>query len=289
MIADASAYYEAAGMVAGGQTPLLMLALGQANSPGELASFATMLTADRALPEDDRRLIAGALALRMSTTAVDYRSFTMTADELRSGLDGLARTPELAEAARKLATEQMSWPRCNEEFGGAGAFVEWFNKGFHGKLDPIREEETWPKKFLGSFKTERYFESAESKQVSEDFGKLRMAVGKPDWRRALADFLKEFSAWKPTGDNIDVFHQKMTVLHGLFQLIPPGEDRDALIARTIDYLRSSGMEREYPAEWLLQVRSFANAAAGDRAKLLLAFRGSKDAGLEVFAALDAGL
>ncbi|HEY1759768.1 MAG TPA: hypothetical protein VGG72_30640 [Bryobacteraceae bacterium] len=288
MIADASAYYETAGMVAGNRPALLMLALGQANSPGELASFAKMLTADKALPDEDRRMIAGALALKMSTAAVDYRSFTMNAEELRAGLEAVAPTPQLEEAARKLATEQMSWPRCNEEFGNAGAFVEWFNKEFHGTLEPIREEETWTKKFLGTFRTERYFESAESKQVSDDFGKLRMTLGRPEWRGALSGFLKELSEWKPAGENIDAFHQKMTVLHGLFQLAPAGEDRDAVIARTIDYLRSSGMEREYPAEWLMQVRSFTNAAT-DRAKLLAAFRGSKDPGLEVFAELDAAL
>ena len=59
-----------------------------------------------------------------------------------------------------------------------------------------------------------------------------------------------------------------------------------MIARTIDYLRSSGMEREYPAEWLLQVRSFASSATGDRAKLLAAFRESGDAGLAVFAGFE---
>ena len=293
MIADISAYYETAGILAGGQALLLMLAVGPANSPGELASFAKVLAANRALPPEDFRLLAGALALKMEMVAPDYRSFTMTADELRSALEGLGArvredgipTSQLAEGARKLAIAQMSSPRCNEEFGDAERFVEWFNAKFRGALPAIAEEELQPPKALGWFKAESYFVSGDAKQVSDDFAGLRnasrMAPG------TLADFLREFSEWKPAGTNIDAFHQKMTVLHGLFQLIPPGEDRDALIARAVEFLKAGGIEREYPAEWLLQVRSFAGAATGDRAKLLAAFRAAGDAGLAVFAALDA--
>ena len=43
---------------------------------------------------------------------------------------------ELVTATRKFAVKQFSSPRCNEEFGDAGAFVEWFNLKFRGKLDP---------------------------------------------------------------------------------------------------------------------------------------------------------
>ncbi len=293
MIADVSAYYETAGILAGGQALLLMLAVGRANSPGELASFAKILAANRVLPPEDLRLLAGALALKMEMVAPDYRSFTMTADELRSGLEGLAArvredgvlTAPLAEGARKLAIAQMSSPRCNEEFGDAERFVEWFNGKFRGALPAIAEEELQPPKALGWFKAQSYFESGDAKQISDDFAGLRNASRVAPG--TLAGFLREFSEWKPAGANIDVFHQKMTVLHGLFQLIPPGEDRDALIARAVEFLKSGGIEREYPAEWLLQVRSFTGAAMGDRAKLLAAFRGSGDAGLAVFAALDA--
>ncbi len=171
----------------------------------------------------------------------------------------------------------MSSPRCNEEFGDAERFIEWFNgsrsnRGFRGALPAIENAELQPPRALGFFKVESYFMSGDAKQIADDFGQLRTANAR------LPDFLREFSAWKPAGANIDVFHQKMTVLHGLFQLIPPGEDRDALIARAVEYLKSSGIESEYPAEWLLQVRSFASSATGDRAKLLAAFRESGDAG-----------
>lgn len=307
MIANVSAYSEAAGLVAGGQARTLMLAVAPANSPGELASFAKVLGADRSLPPEGFRLLVGALALKMEMAAPDYRSFTMTADDLRAGLEAIAaRAREqgelraegvetLAEGVRKLVLAQMSSPRCEEEFGGAMRFVEWFNQArlsqdFRGALPVIEDEELVPLKTLGRFKPDRYFESAEGKQITADFGRLRMALstagGKPEWRDTLTEFLREFSAWKAAGANIDAFHQKMTVLHGLYQLIPPGEDLDALIARAVEFLRSSGIEREYPAEWLLQVRGLAESPMGDRTRLLAAFRDSGDAGLALYAALQ---
>jgi hypothetical protein len=297
MIADASAYYETVGFLAGGQAPLLMLAVGPSRSPAELAYFVRVVSADTSLQPEDLRLLAGALALKMEMAAPDYRSFTMTADELRAGLEGLGvhasevARAALAEGARKLVIAQMSSPRCNEEFGDAAGFVEWFNggrlnKGFRGALPAIERDELEPRESLGWFKAESYFESGEGKQIADDFGRLRMALGTKEWRDTLAKFLGAFSTWKPAGAKIDAFHQKMTVLHGLFQLTPPGEDRDALIALAVEFLRSSGVESERPTEWLLQVRSFASSAMGDRAKLLAAFRDSGDAGLAVFAALE---
>jgi hypothetical protein len=296
MIADVSAYYEMAALVAPSD---LMLALAPANSPGELASFAKVLSAlalgaKPGLAPEDFRLLMGALALKMEMAAPDYRSFTMTADELRAGLEGIAArarelgvpTAALAEGARKLVIAQMSSPRCNEEFGDAMGFVEWFNGRFRGALPTIEREELEPPRALGFLKAEPYFESGEGKQIADDFGRLRMALGTTDWSKMLAQFLRDLSAWRPAGTNLDAFHQKMTVLHGLFQLIPPDEERDALIARAVEFLQSGGIEREYPAEWLLQVRSFAQSAMGDRAKLLTAFRGAGDAGLAVFAVLE---
>jgi hypothetical protein len=296
MIADVSAYYEtAAGLMADGLAPSdLMLALARARSPGELATFARVLATITELPPEDLRLLVGALALKMGMIAPDYRSFTMTADELRSGLERLAaqtHEPALAEGARKLILAQMSSPRCNEEFGDATRFIEWFNggrssHGFRGALPAIENEELQPPRALGFLNVESYFVSGDATHISGDFGHLRMALGTAEWRETLVAFQSEFRAWKPPGADIDAFHQKMTVLHGLFQLIPPGEDRDALIARAVEYLRSSGVESEYPAEWLLQVRSFASSATGDRNKLLAALRQSGDAGLAVFAALQ---
>jgi hypothetical protein len=63
--------------------------------------------------------------------------------------------------------------------------------------------------------------------------------------------------------------------------------RDSAMARGVEVLTSAGIERKYPAEWMLQVKSFSSAAMADRSKLFAAFRKSGDAGLAVFVELEA--
>lgn len=289
MIADASPYYEMAGAVAPQD---LLPALGRANSPGELASFAKVLGKTPSIESDVFRLLIGVLGLKMAMIAPDYRSFTRTADDLRQGLEGIeARARELgiplqplAEGARKMAIVQLSSPRCNEDFGDSAAFVQWFNSKFRGRLDPLTRDETESLDYGKGFaKAESYFASGSGKEIADKFQKLRNTRGKPEWREALASFLHDFAAWNPPGADIDVFHQRMTVLHGLYQLIPPGEDRDKTMTQAIAVLKSGDIERNYPAEWLLQARSLAAAVPEAHARLLDEFRTSNAAALQLFA------
>jgi len=294
MIADASAYYEMAGSVA---VQDLIPALGGANSPGELASFAKVLGKATAVPPDEFRLLIGVLALKMQMIPADYRSFSRTADELRQGLEGIAaRARELeiplqplADGVRQMTIVQLSSPRCNEDFGDSAAFVQWFNRSFRGRLDPLRREETESLDYGRGFaKAESYFASStgkepSSKDMAGKFQKLRAMRGSAAWRDGLAEFLRDFDRWNPPGADIDIFHQRMTVLHGLYQMIPPGDDRVKVVTRAIDVFKSDQIERHYPSEWLLQVRSFASASPANRAALLDAFRASDDPGLRLFA------
>jgi hypothetical protein len=300
MIADDSAYYEMAGKLTGLNT---MAVVGPGNSPGELASLAKLIRTNRALTPDEFRLLAGALGVKMQTAAPDYWAFTMTAENLWMELDGLmARARELgvpidglpgdalAMGARKLAVTQLSSPRCHEEFGEAMEFVEWFNSGFGKRLGPIGSEEIAAKADLGPVNMENYFRFGAGKELADSFQKLRTSLGKtpgkPEWRDQLAELLRQYAEWKPAGSDIDIFHQRITVLHGLWQLIPAGEDRGWLLSRVIEFLKGNEAEREYPAEWLFQVRSVMDSAPAERTKLLAAFRESGDPGLVLLAAMS---
>ena len=289
MIADDSAYFEMAA-----QAPSLISVIGPGNSPGELANSARLLRAAGSLSADEFRLLLGALALKMETANPDYRAFTLSADALREELEGLmTRARELgvpadalAQGARKLAVAQLSGPRCNEEFGGAGRFVEWFNKTLGKRFEAIGGEETVAKASLGAAKAENYFEAGSGQALSDAFQRLRAVRSRPEWSDRLADFLRQFSEFKAAGADIDAFHQKMIVLRGLMQLVPAGGDRDKLAAQAIGILKQGGIEGQYPAEWLLQVRLLSDATIDGRAKLRAAFRESEDAGLSLFAALN---
>jgi len=279
-IADASAYYEMAGAVAQTATQsdrepaaFLEAVLVGARSPGELAAFARAL-ATVSLNPDQRDLLLGALAVKMENVAPDYRSFTSSVSVLRTSLQQYP-SPGLAVGFRRFLTRQMSAPRCDEDFGDATPAVDWFNAEFHGDLAVIGDEEVQPSQRLGGFKSESYFTTPDAKQIWEASNQLKN----------VQDILRELSDWTPAGAAIDVFHQKMTVLRGLFEAIPPGPDRDQVMGQGIAVLQYSEAETHNPAEWMFQAKSLIKAAGDDSAKLMEGFRTSGDAGLALVAAL----
>jgi hypothetical protein len=286
-IADASAYYEMAGALAQSDqqaVAFLDAVLVGARSPGELAAFAQAL-APVSLNPEQRDALLGALAVKMENVAPDYRSFTSSVSVLRTSVQQFP-SPALAVGFRRFLTRQMSAPRCEEDFGDATPTVDWFNGEFHGDLAVIGDEEVQPSQRLGGFKSESYFTTAEGKHIWDAFDQLKTALGSTEWRMMLSDFLRDLSDWTPTNAVIDVFHQKITVLQGLFEAIPPGPDRDQVMGQSIAVLQYSGAETRYPAEWLFQVRALTKVAGDDAAKLMEGFRTSGDAGLALFAALD---
>ena len=293
MIADDSAYFDMARLFLGHGVSLMSV-VGPGNSPGELPGFAKLLVADSTLTPEEFGLTMGALGLKMQTAAPDYRQFVMTAQDLTLQLEGVAaRARELgvpvdmlAQGARKYAVTQLSAARCHEEMRGGFEFTDWFNREFGKKFDAIRGDETIPGPDFGSAKGSVYFASGSGKELSEEFQKLKAARGKPEWAEKLQKFLDDFAEWKAEGAEIDAFHQRMTVMHGLYQVIPEGEERDKLVARAIDFMKSGGVEKEYPAEWWYEVRSFAESALSGKAKLMAAFQASGDVGLELLAALN---
>ncbi len=285
-IADASAYYDMAGALA--QTdrqPVAFLeaVLVGARSPGELAAFARAL-ATVSLNAEQRDSLLAAIAVKMENVALDYRSFTSTVSVLRTAIQSFP-SPALAVGFRRFLTRQMSAPRCEEDFGDATPTVDWFNAEFRGDLPVIGDEEVQPSERLGGFKSESYFTTQDAKRLWDAFEQLKAEQGSSEGRMKLSDFLRDLSDWTPAGASIDVFHQKITMLQGLFEATPPGPDRDQVRGQSIAVLQYSGAEARAPAEWLSQVRSLTKIAGDDSAKLMEGFRASGDAGLALFAAL----
>lgn len=302
MIPDDSAYFDMAAKV-GQVNPLVLM--GPGNSPGELPSFANILLADRSLPREQFQLLIGALGLKMQTAALDYRSFTMNAESLAKALDGLIEKARqtgvsadpLGEGAKKLALAQFGAARCHEEFGGGIAFVEWYNRTFGKSLQPIVHEQMLGKEDLGPASALTFFATDAGKQLSAEFARLRAermrtsVPSKPaesnlDWTSESAAFIAKWEAWTPEGNSIETFEQKMIVAHGIYEIIPPGEARGRIAAQLVKYLSGNPVERDSPAEWLLEVRSFIEFELTDKAKLLALFRASGDPGLALLAALN---
>jgi hypothetical protein len=287
LIPDASAYMEMAGLVArtNPQVDLLRSALDGAKSPAEVAAFVNAILPLTFEPEQWQALL-GALAAKMEAVMPDYRSFTISVASMREPFETLTMRAAdkgydasvLPRAFRRFLTNQMSGPRCDEDFGDARPLVEWFNASFRGTLDPIADSEIEPSQRLGTFQAESYFAAPDAKQVADEFAKLKANPAAP-----ATDFLRDFSAWVPTGSDIDVFHQRMAVLRGLLDILPQGPERDQAIAQCLNVLATSRVERLFPAEWLLQVKALVGAAGSDSARLTDAFRASGDPGLVLFA------
>lgn len=223
--------------------------------------------------------------------ATDYRPFALSIDALRSRTEQLAEraraeridaTP-LWQGFRQYLVHQLTAPRCDEDFGDVEPTIQWFNMKFQGVLPPITEAEMKPSKRNGRAKADRYFDSDDGKRMGEGLVRLRTGErSSGEWRNQLADFLRDFSSWRPAGSDLDVFHQKATVMRSLLELTPPGEDRDRLIPLVVAVLELSDAQRQSPAEWLWEARALVEAASGDGTKLTQAFGASGNAGLILF-------
>lgn len=299
LVADASAYYEIAGALAQSafspaekekdvHVQFLLTALAGARSPNELAAFVRAVQSVN-FEKSHWELLLGAIANKLENIGADYRPFAMSLDALQGDLSnlvdlgrahGLPLEP-LLRAFRKYLVTQFTAARCEPELYKAGPETEWL----HGAIPALTSEEIQATVHKETFKADPYFESEESKSIGAALTRLRSAVDRAtvEWRNSLNDFLRDFAGWRPTGSDMDVFHQKATVLGALLQLAPAGEDRDRIVDACVTFLTSSDAERLSPAEWMWQVKSLVDNAGADAPKMLQGFRGSGDAGLVLHA------
>ena len=307
LVADASAYYEIAGLIAQSafseqekkdhqHAQFMLAALAGAQSPNELGAFARALESVSWTPEEWELLISG-LAEKFGAIRADYRPFALSAPVLLPELDFLTKIAQgygldqdtIRKQFRQYLVTQMTGARCSENLDDAETAVKWFNADFRRDLKPISEEEMQPSKRGGGIKTGDYFRSSEATQMEEEFRQLRMASlgvagkGAPavDTGALLASILRDFATWQPEGSALDVFHQRATVLFGLFHQMN-GAEREKLRASCIAFLESSAVEQQNYPEWLIEVKTLVDSADTDRMELLQAFRASGDPGLSLF-------
>jgi len=317
LIADVSAYYEIAGELAQSAfTPeekeknqnaqFLLTALAGAHSPSEMAPFARSLSSV-ALTPSQLELLLGALGAKLQSFAPDYRPFALTLGNLQQELDGLIRqaqaqgvsTDSIVQGVRSYLVTQLTGPRCAEELlGETPSAVAWFNDGIRGALGPITDDEMKPSKRGPMAKMDPFYTSSDEKHILDEFTRLRSTASgglqradlrsSTEWRRLLADLLRDVSSWQPSGSSIDAFNQKANALLGLYQQAPPGEDRDRILSTFLAYLQSASAERQNPAEWLWQVKLLAASAGPDGNKMARAFQDSGDVGLVLYPLLALG-
>ncbi|HML17596.1 MAG TPA: hypothetical protein VK419_11240, partial [Bryobacteraceae bacterium] len=298
LLPDLSPYYEIAATIAQSTfTPaekaqevhiqFLVTVLSQAKSPAELAAFARSLESVELKPEQFE-LLLGAFSKTMESMDADFRSFESSIDALQKEIDGLNSransshigTEALIKTYRKFLVTGLTAARCNDSFGGAPDAVAWI--GAHAS--PLTADETKPSKKDGVVKADPYFQSADSQQLGAELRQLSSANrSAPEFPGQFADFVRDYSAWQPPGDEMDAFHERATVLRALLGVAAPGEDRDRIVEMCSALVASSGAEHQSPAEWLWQTKMLLEAAGADAAKMLASFRASGDPALAIYA------
>jgi hypothetical protein len=315
LVADVAPYYEIAAAIAqsaftaeekerGAQVQFLVGLLSAAKSPGELAAFAGAIENITFTPAQWQVLLV-VLAEKLEKITADYRSFAVSFNAMQGAVSRLAEfghanrvnVDGLIGSFRKYLIAQMTAPRCQPDIPIAIGEMEWFRPS-------LTDAEMKPSERRGAVKTDAYFESGDAKAIAEHLkttqAQVTTALGQAAVRQAQAafrgldsagytpsgrdlqdpgDLLAEFAKWSPAGSDVDVLHQKATILKGLLQNILAGADRDRVARLCVELLISSGAQRQNPAEWLWQTKSLSGSIGAGATDL---FRASGNPGLLVY-------
>jgi hypothetical protein len=306
LVADIAPYYEIAGAIAqssftaeekesGAHVQFLVGLLAAAKSPGELAAFAGAIENLTFTPAQWQVLLV-VLSEKLEKTGADYRSFAVSFNAMQGAISRLAEfghanhvnVDGLIGSFRKYVVAQMTAPRCQPDIPMAIAEMQWIQP-------PLTDDETNPSGRRGNIRPQKYFESGDSKEMGDRLKSITLqpngnevfdsllsrqtfvrAVIDPD---VLSDFLLTFAVWNPSGADVDVLHTKATVLKVLLATNLSDEDHDRMVRSSVELLTTSGAQRQYPAEWMWQVKSLSGAIGAGAGDL---FRASGNPGLLVY-------
>jgi hypothetical protein len=260
LVADIAPYYGLAATVAqstfnatekesGAHLQFLIGILSAARSPGEVAAFAGSL-GNVAFTPEQWNLMFSVVDRKLEAIQADYRSFAVSFNAMQAAVEQLAamaRANRLEDAAgalkdsfRKYVVVQMTAARCQPDIPTDAALL------IGAEIERKVEKK-------GSIQPHAYFESAESRAVIEHVSRLTGGVTESEF----SDVLNEFKAWTILGDDIDILHQKSTVLKALMQRRLTDVQGARVLALAQELLATSSAQRSHPAEWMFQKNEFA--------------------------------
>jgi hypothetical protein len=325
LIPDVSAFYAALVRVAGEaftataagkaeQVSFALAEISRVSNNAELPGAARVLNSI-AWDSSQFEILLGAFASRLDAMPPDNRTFSYYAQSIEQEVRQVAQRSRglgvasqgLAQSYRKYLVRQLTAPRCESTTagrvaGGSGADnLSLFDDIIRGELAPLSPDEMRPDGSGGAAKIDRYWQSAEAKQIFQGCLRLRVAPNgsfyseearnTTEWRQQLMDFLNTLASWSPIAEDseADYYHQKAIVYEALLELTPAGALRDRVLANYIDFLRGSNLQQENPVEWFWHARSTLDRLVTQTAeakRLRAAFRGSGNTILALEAVLD---
>jgi hypothetical protein len=287
LVADIAPYYEIAAAVAqsaftaaekdnDAHLQFLIGVLSAAKSPAEVAAFAGAIQ-NVTFTKAQWEVVLAVIARKLETVGADYRSFAVSFNAMEGSISRLA---ELARANRiesvdgllgsfrKYLVLQMTASRCKPDIPIALDEMSWFRPN-------LSEAETNPKERRGNVEAHAYFDSGDGRELGERLKTFSRRVGGELYVKAfiptdkLLDFLSTFASWNPSGSDVDLLHQKATVLGVLMTTELAERDHDRIAKLCVELLTSSGAQRQAPAEWMFQVKSLASAIGPGASDLMV--------------------
>jgi hypothetical protein len=292
LVYDVADFYQALGAVANGaftekerskeeHINSLLDFIGQLTSPVQVLPLAQAIQS-AGVREDQREILWAKFNGMLQSIQSDARSFS-----------ALSMDPGQASSAGTLALIQKSLPKilsCKDDAS---------------QSQPDPNGATLPAKNGSTPKIERYWQSPEAQRLLDDGKRLRItADGKlltdadrstPEWQQQLTDYLSELAAWGSGQEKseADYYNEKSLVYIALVELIPPGPQRDKMLAAFVDFVSNSSFEQQSPVEWFLQANAMLERVRqtnnGEPDKVLAAFQQSGNPVLVLQVAMDKAL
>ena len=236
---------------------VLLDALAQVTSPSQLTPLASAIQGAGVTPTQ-RQMLWTRLTGLLENMQPDDRSFAASL----TGLSGW-NTPGLEPALEKYRQKNHG---C--ETDGAST------------ADASSPDSSAPKKKPSTPKLDRYWQSANARQLLEAGKKLRFASSDQlysdtdrattQWQQQLADYLNLIADWTQDQQesDADYYHEKCLVYISLLDLVPPGSQSDKILADFVDFISNSGLYQQSPAEWFVEPHTLLDRSATNTARHL---------------------
>jgi hypothetical protein len=245
------AYYDLAGEMGFEQAWRIAQSV---TNPAQLAP-ALRLAANWRGKAEERSMLALGVTRAMVEMRPDSRSFLAATEVPAAALELAQRTEPVPVAAayRAYLVAGFSGDICFE------SEPEERLKFFEMKLLPlaggsvtaIPEEEVEPRRILTSAELGEFWKDGAGKELWAGFFELGRRAA--NWPEKLPGWWKKLESWKAeVGEERAWFHQQ-ALLRTRVISIAPVEERPALAARAVEFLRDSATAEESPAEWRVAV------------------------------------
>ena len=288
-------------------------------SAAQAAPAAEAIAGAEVANDDFQALVIG-YAGALSAISSDDRSFTASARETGVRVEALARECRrrgisevpLLQAYRHYLTTHLAGKRCADSEALTGdapqSLVELaprgsdpvsaFNSMARGTtVEAIQADETRPSSAEGSVKLPTLCQDTDCQAVVTRYRALIFdATGDPypeSYRRTnafrvkLRELLEALANWKETqgGTPADHYRAKADLLSDLFNLVPAGADREAVIDATLEFTDQNRYQTENAIEWFLPLNTLIGRAGLDPA-LAARLRGARDRVVAFYAELE---